>query len=292
MSMAEEGLLELDAPLSAYWRGEVRNPYSVAQPDIYSLLTHTSTVTDQEIMGGLYNLQNRLLDPTSWQKSEPGDSYSWYYSNFGFCVLGTTLELAANGTLDDYLQSRFLEPMGIRAALFSGRLEADEVACLYNEAGGAELTEVEQTAWPVPAQIGEGASYFPGNLTISAPDMARLTAVLIGDGMYHGVRYLSAGSVADMETPRFTVDFPGNPWPFEQCLVLRRQQDLMGRSSLYYHTGSAYGVYALLSYDPESGDGVVVLTPGAPYPVNDRGLYTLCADLSQRLYAEMEGNLS
>lgn len=47
-------------------------------------------------------------------------------------------------------------------------------------------------------------------------------------------------------------------------------------------------MYALLSYDPNTGDGVVVLTTGAPRQVDDRGLYQLCARLSEQLYAAME----
>ena len=69
---------------------------------------------------------------------------------------------------------------------------------------------------------------------------------------------------------------------------LRRQDGLLGRNQLYYHTGSAYGVYSLLSYDPDTGDGVVVITSGAPWEVDDRGLYGLCARLSEKLYAAME----
>ena len=113
-------------------------------------------------------------------------------------------------------------------------------------------------------------------------------AILANDGVYDGVRYLSAGSVADMETPRFAIDYLADTWPFEQCLVIRHQSDLMGRENIYYHTGSAYGVHSLLSYDPDTGDGVVVLTIGTPRRVNERGLYALCADISERLYAEME----
>lgn len=289
MAMAEEGILELDAPLSAYWGEGIRNPVSEGQPSVYTLLTHTSSITDQDYAYGLAALRARLESPSSWRRMEPGEGGNWYYSNFGFCVLGTTLELAANQTLDEYLQSHYLKPLGVRASLFAGNLEADEVACLYNEAGGIDLSPWAQTNAAVPTQIGEGAVYFPGNLTISAPDMAKLAAILINDGTYQGVRYLSPESVADMETARFTVDYV---YPFDQCLVLRHQDDLMGRDSVYYHTGNAYGVYALLSYDPEAGDGVVALSVGAPYQVDDRGLYTLCADLSQRLYAEMEGNLS
>ena len=191
--------------------------------------------------------------------------------------------------LDSYLQTRFLEPMGLRGSLHAGKLEAGEVACLYDASGAVTRSAAAQTGQSVPGDIGRGASYFPGGMTISASDLARLLSVLVNDGMYDGVRYLSPESVADMETPRFTVNY--DPWPFEQCLVLRHQENLMGRPDLYSHTGSAYGVHSLLSYDPDSGDGVVVITVGAPRRVNDRGLYALCADLSERLYAEMRGGL-
>ena len=290
MAMAEDGLLELDAPLSTYWGEGARNPRSEGQPSVYTLMTHTSSLTDQGYLNGLSNLRSRLQSASSWRSMEPGNGGYWYYSNFGFCVLGTTLELAADQVLDTYLQSRYLEPMGIRASLFPGKLEADEVACLYNAAGGVDRSTTAQTGQGVPREIGQGASYFPGGLTISAPDLARLVSILANDGVCDGTRYLSQESVADMETPRFTVNY--DPYPFEQCLVLRRQEDLMGRASIYYHTGSAYGVYSLISYDPESGDGVVVITVGAPRNVNDRGLYALCADLSEKLYAEMEGDPS
>ena len=286
MAMAEDGLLELDAPLSTYWGEDIRNPYSQGQPSAYTLMTHTSSIMDRPIQGGLSNLRGLLR--SSWLSREPGNGGYWYYNNFGFCVLGTTLELAAGKTLDEYFQSRYLEPMGIRASLFSGNMDADELACLYNIFGGVERSTAAQASQTVPTGIGDGASYFPGGLTISAPDLAKLVAILANDGVYDGVRYLSAESVADMETPRFAVDYLDDTWPFEQCLVIRHQEDLMGRDNIYYHTGSAYGVYNLLSYDPDTGDGVVVLTIGASGQKNERGLYALCAELSVRLYAAME----
>ena len=286
MAMAEDGLLELDAPLSTYWGEDVRNPYSKGQPSAYSLMTHTSSIMDREIQGGLTNLRDLLH--RSWRSMEPGDSGYWYYSNFGFCVLGATLELAAGETLDEYLQSRYLEPLGVRASLFCGNMDADELATLYNSYGDVQLSAENQASMYVPTEVGEGAAYFPGGLIISAPDLAKLVSILANDGVYDGVRYLSAESVANMETPRFTITDQEDASPFEQCLVIRRQNDLMGRGTVYYHTGSAYGVHSLLSYDPDSGDGVVVLTVGAPRRVNERGLYALCADISERLYAEME----
>ena len=56
------------------------------------------------------------------------------------------------------------------------------------------------------------------------------------------------------------------------------------RDRLYYHTGSAYGVYNLLSYDPDAGDGVVVLTTGADGGRDEYGIYAVCGEISRILY--------
>ena len=162
------------------------------------------------------------------------------------------------------------------------------MAVLYDAYGNVQRTQGQQTGQTIPDEIGLGASYYPGGLTISAVDLAKLVSILAGDGMYNGEALLSPQSVEEMETVQFSVDPGDGTTPFDQCLILRRQEDLLGREELYYHTGSAYGVYALLSYDPNTGDGVVVLTTGAPRQVDDRGLYQLCARLSEQLYAAME----
>ncbi len=286
LAMAEDGLADLDAPLSSWWGSSVQDPYAQTQPTLRTLMSHSSGLKDFEVTRGLSKLEG-LLSGSPWRDVEPGTAEAWHYSNFGASILGTTLELASGQLLDHYFQDRFLQPMGIRASLHAGNLEAEEVSSLYDSQGNVMRSPQQQTGQTVPDEIGLGASYFPGGLTISAPDLAKLVSLLANDGAYEGVSYLSPESVAEMERAQFTVD-PGDTSPFDQCLILRRQEDLLGRDQLYYHTGSAYGVYSLLSYDPDTGDGVVVITTGAPRQVDQRGLYALPARLSERLYEEME----
>ena len=286
-AMAEDGLLDLDAPLSTYWGSGVGNPYTGVQPSARSLMSHTSSLREMELSRGLSHLRALLSSSSSWRQVVPGDGRGWSYSNMGFAVLGTTLELAGDTTLDVYFQRRFLQGLGARASLHAGNLAAEEVACLYGPGGSVARTPAQQTGQSVPQEIGMGATYFPGGLTISAVDLAKLTAILAGDGCYEGQRYLKVETVEELEEPQFTVT-PESGTPFEQCLVLRRQEDLLGQPVLCYHTGSAYGVYSLLSYNPDTGDGVVVLTTGASYQVDERGLYVLCAEISGDLYARME----
>ena len=286
MAMAQEGILDLDAPLSAYWGESVQNPYTQAQPTARTLMSHSSSVKSLEISRGLSHLTSLLSRGSSWRSVEPGDVGGWYYSNFGVCVLGTTLELASGQVLDDYFQRHFCQPMGLTASFFGGNLEEESLATLYNPSSVGR-TAAAQAGESIPDQIGDGASWYPGGLTISAVDLAKLVAVLANGGEYEGVSYLEPGTVAEMETPQFQVD-PGEASVFDQCLILRRQENILGRDQIYYHTGSAYGVFSLLTFDPDTGDGVVVLTTGTPRQADEHGLYALCSQLSADLYARME----
>lgn len=286
MAMEEDGLLDLDAPLSTYWGEQAVNPYSENQPSVRTLMSHTSSLKDLDITRGLSRLRGILNSSSSWRQMEPGDGGYWYYSNFGMCVLGTTLELAANQMLDDYFQSRFCTPMGLDASFYGGNLDEEELATLY-EPGSVGRSAAAQANESVPADIGMGASYYPGGLTISAVDLAKLISILANHGVYQGKTYLSEESVAQLEEPLFSVD-PVESAVFEQCLILRRQENLLGQDVLCYHTGSAYGVYALISFNPETGNGVVVLTTGAPWATDEYGLYCLCSALSEELYTRME----
>ena len=53
---------------------------------------------------------------------------------------------------------------------------------------------------------------------------------------------------------------------------------------MYYHTGSAYGFYGLLSYDPDTRDGVVVFTTGASGVTDSYGVYAVCGQVAQAVY--------
>ena len=287
MKAVEEGKLSLDAPLSDYWGESVRNPYSKGQPTARSLMTHTSTLMDLDPVNGLEKLRG-ILSSDRYRSFEPGNGGYWYYSNFGADVLGVTVELATEQRLDLYLREKFFAPMGVSASLHSGTFEESELATLYNNTYyDVARSAATQASFPIPEGIADGAIYYAGGLNISAPDLARLVCILAGDGVYDGTRYLSAESVAEMETPLFSVSQGEGVSKFEQCLILRRQDGVFGQSQLCYHTGSAYGAFTLLSYNPETGDGVVVLTVGAKRQTDEHGIYALCAAISETLYGKL-----
>ena len=131
-------------------------------------------------------------------------------------------------------------------------------------------------------EIGRSSAFFAGGLTISAKDLAKLTAILANDGTYEGVRYLSEESVQIMETPCLTAVSRGHE--FEQCIPLRYQTEIYGQSRLYYHLGIAYGTLSLISYNPDTRDGVVIISTGANESHDDRGIFKICGDIADYIY--------
>ena len=104
------------------------------------------------------------------------------------------------------------------------------------------------------------------------------------DGEYQGEQLLSPEAVAYLETPlEQPVTYKEST--FCQCRPLRLQYGMYGREAIYYHTGSAYGFYGLLSYDPATGDGVVVFTTGADGVTDEYGVYAVCAEIARAVYS-------
>ena len=133
-------------------------------------------------------------------------------------------------------------------------------------------------------QPGYRGNFFAGGFTCSAGDMAQLTALLARDGEYQGEQLLSPEAVAYLETPlEQPVTYKEST--FYQCRPLRLQYDMYGREAIYYHTGSAYGFYGLLSYDPAAGDGVVVFTTGADGVTDEYGVYAVCGEIARAVYS-------
>ena len=290
MLLSEDGTVTLDAPIGTWWDTTSVNPWYPDTPvTIDTLLTHTSSLAASDSLSArTYSGARSRIGGSGYRAVEPGDPAGWAYNNYGFAVLGMTLELAADTSLDYMLAEGLLDPLGIDAAFEGGSVDnTDLLATLYYYGGSLARSTSEQRSYTLDYAPGHKGNFFDGGFTCSAGDLAKLAAVLANDGAYEGQVLLSPESVAWMETPLDTPVSDGRS-TFLQCRPLRYQEELYGRDGLYYHTGSAYGQYALLSYDPDTGDGVVVLTSGADGVVDEHGIYAICGEIAQAVYAAVE----
>ena len=274
--LREEGAVDYDENIGTYWGVKTRKPVTIR-----SILTHTSTLVNSESVAWDYKgVKAQLASASGYGGGTPGSLASWSYNNHAFGVLGMTLELASGRYLDDVLSDRLLTALEADGGFAAGDLKHPElITPLYrtNSLGRSAESMRAIHRWSTPGATGR---QFPGGYTSSALDVAKVAAVLAGDGCFEGVRLMDAASVALMESHQWQA-VPGGTY---QALPLRHRLDAYGREGLYYHTGSAYGVYNLLSYDPSTGDGVVVLTMGARGTLDGYGIYAVCGEISRAVY--------
>ncbi len=276
----EDGTIDLDADIGEYWGCTVRNPrYPEIPITLRTLLMHTSSLSISVNASQTYDSVKMRIQGSGFNLRKPGDMDSWEYNNDGFSLLGLTLELASNQKLDTILQDRLYRWMSIDGAFASGDIQCkDLLVTLYRDDGSVSWTADAQKNLHLTGGPGTTGSYFAGGLTISAADVGKLVALLAADGRYEGVQLLSEESVSLMESRQ--------PIPDGSCqaMPLRYRTGLYGRNGLYYHTGSAYGVYNCISYDPETGDGVVVLTTGADGVKDENDIYAICGEIAAYIY--------
>lgn len=283
MILREDGVVNLDESIGTYWGVTARNPAYPNDPiTIRSLLSHTSSISCLgDDASRSYSAVRSRLQGGGYSNTKPGSIYSWIYNNYAFGVLGQTLELASGRYLDEVLEDRLWSVMDIDAAFESGCIHGtDRIATLYYHDGSVSRSADSSRRITRPDFPGASGTYFAGGLTTSAKDLAKMAALLAGDGRYEGLQLLSPESVKIMES-RYDYQLSDGTY---QALPLRSQDNIYGRERLYYHTGSAYGVYNWMSYDPAARDGVVVLTVGASAAKDSRGIYAVCGETSQYIY--------
>lgn len=285
MILREEGIIDLDESIGTYWGIRTVNPYHKENVvSLRSLLTHTSSIVNagDDVSRSYDNVLSKLKNGY-YSKATPGAESSWNYNNYAFSVLGMTLELASNQFLTDILRERLFTAMDIDGSFYAGDLQnTDLLVTLYRNGGAVARSIATQKDMHAPATPGASGSPFAGGLAISAADLGKLVALLAEDGVYEGVQLLSAESVTLMETV-----FPVSDGS-SQGIPLRYRSNVYGREEIYYHTGSAYGVFNCMSYDPASGDGVVVLTTGASGSKDENNIYSICSEIASFIYASLK----
>ena len=282
LAEVDDGQLDLDAKISDVFGYGFCNPkYPNTPVTMRMLLTHTAGLSSKE---GLYN--ESLIAVAKGEKyytSKPGSSFS--YSNLGMGIAGAVVEKAVDKTLSQYAKERFFDPMGIDAS-YDGSLLSDPslVADCYNN-GTLKRTNKVLTK-PVGRKTTKPGEIFylgQGNLLISAIDLAKVSTILLNDGMYEGKQYLRSDTVKQM----LTVHPINTRSKYEQCIGIRKYTDLIGERDMYYHTGTFYGICAVMVIDPSDKSGVVVITSGAHPTRDENTIFSVCNDVVNYCYNDI-----
>ena len=206
MRLADEGRLDLDAPVQEYVTG-LRRPTGV-QPTMRHLLTHTSglgnpvpirwvhpvdqTGPDQDLM------LRRLLRARAFRHPTGGKAH---YSNVGYLAASQVIATVAGVPFQQYLTEAVLRPAGMTATGFTYRAGqpaatgyvrapriADPVLRLMVPRGIVGDRHGHYRA--LRPFLVDGAGY--GGLVGDVTDAARLVRLHLGDGAIDGTRILAA----------------------------------------------------------------------------------------------------
>ncbi|MGE0784599.1 MAG: serine hydrolase [Sandaracinaceae bacterium] len=235
VALAEERIVELDAPLSTY--------LDVGFGDITlrQLLSHTAGFpTDFDTFDpDLATLIAANREMRMW--APPGAV--WNYSNPGFSVAGRALEAASGRPFAELVSTRVLAPAGMQATLSTPTVMAGDFAYGHT------------TDPSYPAPIAPDGAYFHttyygpmGGVWGSIDDFARWLEVHVRDDG----SVLSHDALTSMRTAHTRTTYPGTSYGYGMFVEA-------STPTLIHHGGSAPGFLAEWYAAPEAGFGIAIL---------------------------------
>ena len=283
VKMEEQGLVELSKNIKKYWKIDIPKKVSIK-----TLLTHTSTLYNLSYKNSIEETAEQLQASGNFNmKKTPGKSASFEYNNFASSVAATTLELASGIPLEEYAYDNLFSLLDGDLSFFPGSIrDTDNLITHYDYDHSVELLPETARQMVFTGNIGDHSGNYIGGLTGSASDISKIFSMLANDGVFGNTRILSEKSVNTLERKYFTAKENGRK--FRQCLALRYYKKLYGTKGLYYHTGNAYGIVSLASYDPVTKNTVVVMTSGAKQSRDKNGIYKICAEITKTAYKNID----
>jgi CubicO group peptidase (beta-lactamase class C family) len=270
LRLADEGRLDLDAPIATYVPGYA-NSHGSAQPRVRQLLNHTAGVANPlplrwvrpagDAAPDPRELLTRLLAKHGKPKYEIGGQA--HYSNLGYLMLAEIVGSAAGCPFEQYVGDAVLRPAGMRHTGYRYR-DGGERAIGYIRTPRAATPAVK--ALLPRGLVGQrhhrylsfrpflvdGAGY--GGLVGDVVDAARLAALHLNDGSIDGHRILAVPTARRMrrvDTPGAKLDL-GLAW-------FRKAAQRNASPAFVEHHGAGGGFYNVMRLYPELRIGMVLM---------------------------------
>lgn len=263
LRLVEAGALALDAPIDPYLPFVVRNPRFPDLPiTLRMLLTHTSSIADgphvydgyvpgdstvplATHLEGYFTPGGATYDRRNFHDAAPASVYD--YSNAGIALAGLLVERLSGRSFERFCADELFSPVGMKDTAWRLReLDVTRVALPYRfDRQHGRYRTYGHYGYP---DIPNGA------LRTSAPELAKLMLMVIGDGTYDGVHVLEPATVAELRRRQVPALAPEQALGWYWKRIAGR--DLLG------HDGGDDGVSTAMFYEPATGVGAIVLTNG------------------------------
>ncbi len=263
MQLAESRKLSLEDDISDLVGFRVRNPkFPEIVITLRHVLSHRSSINDSQ---GYFTLDAINPDKNpDWAKCyndyKPGEAYQ--YCNLNYNMVGTIIEKVSGERFDQYIRHHILEPLGLYGGYCVDSLNKSRFASIYEYNGdSARFIHAPEAYAPRSEQIanyvmGYSTPIFSptGGMKISATGLAEYMLMHMKLGRHKGKRIISKKSARKMQTPAAEKADYG--------LAIMTKTNVIPGLTMKGHTGSAYGLYSAMFFDPEKKFGIVVISNG------------------------------
>lgn len=247
MRLAENDLIDLDAPVSQYLKNWQFPPsdYGTEKITIRQLLSHTAGMplgdfTKIYAPGEAIPSNRDVMSQEAVLVREPGTGFS--YSNVGYNLLEILIEDVTGQTFSEYMRTEILLPLGMGSATFDIATETTP----YPPVGYNLKKEA------VPAYVY--SSKASGGLFATATDVARLAVASLKRNPV-----LSGESIEQMyQFESRNIGIYG--LVFEGYGLGHYLETLPNGSGSVSHGGQGNGIMTHFQVVPETGDAIVILT--------------------------------
>jgi CubicO group peptidase (beta-lactamase class C family) len=290
MQLVQSNKLKLDQDVSELVGFKVRNPkFPETVITLRLMLSHLSSINDSQ---GYFSLDS--INPAksaNWENCynnyEPGKKYM--YCNLNFNMIGTIIEKVSGERFDAYIQNHILKPLQLYGGYYVNELDKSKFATIYEYQPDAAKFVVSPNAYAprttevAAYQMGYSTPIFSptGGMKISAKDLATYMMMHANYGKYNGVRIISKKSSKLMQTAVSDVA----PYGF----ALETPGSIMDGKKMIGHTGSAYGLFSAMFFDPHEKYGIVVISNGC-HPGETSGYNNVIRKTVNALYENLIAN--
>ena len=249
MFAAQDGLVDLDAPISTYLPDFHVNSIFEDHPEqkitLRMLLSHTAGFAHEAPYGGnydhpAYSFEKHIASISdTWLKFPVGTFYS--YSNLGIDLAGYILQVRSGMSFIQYVQEKVLQPLGMKnSTLDLNQVRADPARAIGHSSA--------------PLQDPIDFLLIPsGGVWTSAEDMTHYLEFHINEGVVDGNRLLKEELAETMYTPPNTV---GSLVGYALGVAV----DTRNGARHFQHGGGGFGFNTNMVWYPDLKLGAVVLT--------------------------------
>lgn len=284
MQLAEAKKLSLEDDISKLVGFNIRNPkFPETVITLRMVMSHRSSINDKE---GYFTLD--AINPNknnNWSNCynnyEPGTGYQ--YCNLNYNMVGTIIEKISGERFDQYVKHHILDPLKLYGGYCVDSLDKSRFATIYEYNDSLKKLVAQPAAYNPRSEeiknytMGYSTPIFSptGGMKISATDLATYMMMHMNHGRYKRKKIISKESAQQMQTKLSDQEGYG--------LAIMTSDKLISGKTMKGHTGSAYGLFSAMFFNPEEKFGIVVISNGC-YPAYTDGFNAVIRKTVNCLY--------